>query len=171
MIFEDETFFSPWYWASVALFWAMATHFSHGVPYDVMRRAERFGGEDAALCDRLARRMLQRIDEGVARWGVPGAAAAAFALGALLTAALGARWEPAWGLLGIALPAAVMLGLSLAEGVRLARADPPPAPDRLLALLFRRRWANQFVAGCGIAFAAALFVLLHQDRIALRSGF
>lgn len=171
MIFDDTTFFSPWYWIFVATFWAIVTHFSHGVPYDVVRRAERFGGEDAEICDRLARRSLQRIETGVERYAVPGAAGTAFLIAALSTAALGAGWEPAWGLLGLVVPAAVAAAASLSEAVRIARADPPPGPERLLALLLRRRAANQFFGIMGVAFAAALFVLRHRDLILLRSDF
>jgi hypothetical protein len=169
MPFEDETFFSVWYWALTAVFWAIATHFTHGVPADVTRRAARLGGEDAEIFDRLARRMLALQAAGLRRWGAPAAALAGFGLAALAVAGfLGGR-EWAAGLFLLLGPAAAMSALSLAEAARLA-ARPDLDTPALLTVWLRRRAANQLFGALAVAVAAIALALMNAGRIALFSA-
>ena len=170
MLLDTTTFLSIWYWLLMAVFWAMATHFTHGVPYDVLWRAARYGGEDADICDRLTRRMLARIEAGVRRWGLAGAAVGGFTL-AVLSVLSAAGSQVALGLLTILAPAVGMLALSVAEAVRLVRNAEPVSPEALRAILFRRRWANQFAGVLAVAASGAALVLTHRDSIALFQPF
>lgn len=162
------TFLSVWYWVALAGFWSAATHFTHGVPYGAMWRAARHGGEDAALCDALARSGLARIAEATRQWGAVVAAAGGFGLAALAMAGLVAGMEPALGLLVMAAPAAAMAVAGLVEALELAEAPPPPA--ELLGRLFRRRRLNQLFATGGVLLAAAAMASLHWDRLAFLGG-
>ncbi|MEM1315092.1 MAG: hypothetical protein AAGI51_11085 [Pseudomonadota bacterium] len=171
-MFDTTTFLSVWYWALLAVFWATATHFTHGVPFDVMRRAQRFGGEDLELFDRLARRLLDRIEEGVRRAAAWGIAGGAFVLAGLATAAVIGWAEWAQGLLAIAGPAAWMIFMSIREALSLredliaaaSAPEGPPSSERLLQVYFRRRWANQFIGTVSLALAASAMMTLHRDH-------
>ena len=171
-MFDTTTFLSVWYWTLLAVFWAMATHFPHGVPFDLLRRAQRHGGEDLAIFDRLARRLLDRIEEGARRSGALGMAGGGFVLAGLSTAAVLGRAEWAQGLLAIVGPAAWMLFMSIREAIALradlieaaARPEGGPSPERLLEFYFRRRWANQFIGTVSLALAASAMVTLHRDH-------
>jgi len=171
MPLDASTLLSPWYWVFTAAFWAAATYFSHGVPYDLMRRATRNGGDEAELCDRLARLMLAQIDERMAAFGPVAAAAPRFAPAPLPVPAFAGRAEWALGLLRIVGPFAVTAAFSLVEARRIHAALDEIAPERLLDLLWRRRWANQFAAAMAVALAVSVMTLLHRDDLAWMGGF
>ncbi|MEO0680204.1 MAG: hypothetical protein AAF192_07295 [Pseudomonadota bacterium] len=168
---DASTLLSPWYWVFTAAFWAASTYFSHGVPFDLMRRASKLGGEDAELCDRLARRMLAQIEERMAAGGHAAAALAGFALAALATAAFAGGAEWALGLLLLLGPFAVTAAFSLIEARRIHASLDRIEPERLLTLLWHRRWANQFAAAMAVAVAVSVMTVLHRDRLAFMGGF
>lgn len=164
-MFDTTTFFSIWYWLATALFWSMASHFTHGVPYDALSRAQRLGGEDARIFDVYARRCLERIELGITRFGMPAAAAAGFLLAALVVLSVAARMEIALGLLLILAPAALLLVLSLREARALHRGQPEP--DMLLNAFLRRRRVNQTIGMFAVLITVIVFSARHQDRINL----
>lgn len=169
MTFDDTTFFSIWYWLLTAVFWSLASHFTHGVPYDVLRRAQRHGGEDAEIADRLMRRMIVLVDHGAARWGVWGAAAAGFLLAALAVAGTLGDSEAATGLFLLFAPAAAIFGIQLAEARRIAPHLHEIPYEDLLAGFLRRRTANQVGGMLAVFLAVGLLTWLNQDRILLRA--
>lgn len=169
MIFDDTAFFSVWYWLLTAVFWSLASHFTHGVPYDVLRRAQRHGGEDAEIADRLMRRMIQLIDEGAARWGLAGAALAGFLLAALAVAGGLGGSELATGLFLLLAPAAGIFALQLAEARRIAPHLHEIPHEDLLAGFLRRRFANQVGGMFAVFLAVALLTWMNRDHILLHA--
>lgn len=167
MVFDTTAFFSVWYWLLTACFWSGMTHFTHGVPYDVLRRAARHGGEDAELCDRLSRRALMREAEGVHRSGPVGAALGGFLLAALAVWGLVGGSDLGLGLFLLAAPATLMIAVTLGEAVRAAPLLDRVTPEILLEAMFRRRQANRFGSLLAVAFAISVLAWRSWDRIAL----
>ena len=42
---DMRSFSNLWYWIGLAVLWSMASHWSMGVPYDLVMRARRVGGQ------------------------------------------------------------------------------------------------------------------------------
>lgn len=67
-VIDMRSFSSIWYWMAVAVVWSSASHFVMGVPYDMVVRARRRGGEAARDLRDLARinanRLLQFDEAG-----------------------------------------------------------------------------------------------------------
>ena len=162
-MFEQVTFFSVWYWLLTAVFWSMFSYFTFGVPFDIIRRAAVLGGEDAELCDRLTRRNLQRIDQGVESYGVYVAAILGFLFSALVVSAFVIGSEVAQGLFFMLAPAGVGFLLSLRHGRRILQAEL--RPKELRAAVMRQRRTNQFIGAIGVIICAIFFALKHSDRI------
>ncbi len=169
MFDTTTTFFSVWYWLLTAVFWSLASHFTHNVPHDIASRAARLGGEDARIFDLLARRSLARIDAAVSRHGAWGAALAGFVLAALGVLAFGARLEMAQGLFAMVGPAAVLAALSVREARELHALQPPP--DELLRRFESRRRVNQAGGMTAIFLTVLLFSIKHADRIFFYTAF
>ncbi|MDF2234572.1 hypothetical protein P2H44_18585 [Albimonas sp. CAU 1670] len=170
MQFDDATFFSVWYWALTAVFWSMASYFTHGVPWDMLRRALREGGEDAYLCDAYARRMILRIDAFAHRWGAATGATVGFLLAMLATLGFLARSELALGLLMLAGPAALMVAAQAAEARRIAPRLHEIDVEPLLAALYRRRAANRLAGMAAVVVSVAVLGYLNVDRIVNQGG-
>ncbi len=170
MQFDDTAFFSVWYWLLTAVFWSVGSYFSHGVPWDMLRRALIHGGEEADACDRYARVMILRTDAWMARWGVLAGAGVGFALAALAVMGFVARSELALGLLLLLAPAAGMLAVQGAEARRIAPRLHEIHIEPLLIALHRRRAANQLAGMASALVAVAVLGFLNMDRIAAQGG-
>lgn len=166
-MFDTTTFFSVWYWICVAIFWSLASHFTHGVPYDVVSRAQRLGGEDARIFDLLARRSLARIDLGLRRVGILGAALVGFVLAVVGVFAFVAGQELAQGVFAMMAPAAWLMALSFREAQALHAAQPD-LPTLLRRFVLRRR-LNQTFGIVAVFVTVFAFAWKHQDRIFLFS--
>lgn len=166
-MFDTTTFFSVWYWVCVAVFWSLASHFTHGVSYDVLSRAQRLGGEDARIFDLLARRSLARIDLGLRKAGVYGAALTGFVLAVVGVFAFVAHHEVAQGVFAMLAPAAWLMALSFREA-RSLHAAQPDLPTLLRRFVLRRR-LNQSFGMFAVFVTVFAFAWKHQDRIFLFS--
>ena len=162
MQFDDTAFFSIWYWLLTAVFWSMGSYFTHGVPWDMLRRALREGGEEAEACDRYARVMILRIDAWLNAWGAAAGALAGFALAALAVMAFVARSELALGLL--------MLAAQGAEARRIAPRLHEIHVEPLLIALYRRRVANRMTGMAAVVVSVAVLGYLNLDRIVIQGG-
>ncbi len=166
-MFDGATFFSVWYWVCVAAFWSLASYFTHGVPNDLLHRARRLGGEDARIFDLVARRSLARIDLGLRRGGVAGAAMSGFMLAVVGVFAFVAHQEMAQGLFAMMAPALWLVGLSFREA-RALHAEQPDLPTLMRRFVIRRR-INIAVGMIAVFVTVAAFAWKHHDRIFLFS--
>ena len=170
MQFDDTAFFSIWYWLLTAVFWSMGSYFTHGVPWDMLRRGLVHGGEEADVCDRYARVMILRADAWIHRWGAAAGGLAGFALAALAVMGFVARSELALGLLMLLAPAAGMLAAQGAEARRIAPRLHEIHVEPLLLALYRRRAANRLTGMAAVVVAVAVLGYLNMDRIVLQGG-
>lgn len=146
----QQTFMSVWYWALMALLWAMVCNWTFGVPNELLMRARK-GGEDAALFDRFARRNIDMISRAIDRQGVYVGALIAFLLAALATIAIRNNSEAAQGVLFVVGP---MVLLSAHSGWRIQRlAADPPEPEGLRRAFLSERSRCMFAAGFSVFLA------------------
>lgn len=65
-LIDLRSFSNLWYWIALAVVWSSASHWVLGVPYDMVHRARRHGGQAEADLNDIARinvnRMLHIVD-------------------------------------------------------------------------------------------------------------
>jgi hypothetical protein len=59
-LIDLRSFSSLWYWIAVAVFWSRLTHATFGVPYDMVLRARRHGGQDLADLEAMVGVQIRR---------------------------------------------------------------------------------------------------------------
>lgn len=60
-LIDTRSFTSMWFWIVLAVFWSMLSHFIMGVPFDLLQRAQRHGGQAMADLEALARINANRL--------------------------------------------------------------------------------------------------------------
>lgn len=155
----QETFLSFWYWALSALLWAGVCNWTYGVPNELVTRAKRRGGEDAALFQMFAKRNINMISRAMDRGAAPWGAMVAFVLALLATFAWRNNSEAAQGALFILVP---LIALGSVAGWRLKRLVKRGAdPADTLKLFLSERFRTAIVAGLAMVAAYAFTTLKH----------
>lgn len=151
-LIDMRSFSNLWYWIGLSVIWSSASHWIIGVPYDLVRRARRFGGEAERDL-----RLLVRINVGrllyIARMsGLWVLATLFFTLSGLATLAIGYSVEFAQAVLCIVVPLSLVgwMNLRLALGIEAAGTDTPD----LFRRLQRHRMAVQTLGMVAIFFTA-----------------
>ena len=88
MVFElidMRSFSNLWYWIALAVFWSTVNHFVLGVPFDMLVRARRHGGQAERDFEDMVRISVGRILDVVDRAGLWMAGFGAFVLFGLAT--------------------------------------------------------------------------------------
>lgn len=149
-VIDMRSFSNLWFWIAVAVLWSSASHWILGVPFDMVARARRHGGEAAADLDTLvhinARRMLfiARVS-GLWLTGLT-----AFLLTSLFVLGFFYRMEFAQAIILLALPMTVVGALSLRTARRI-EAEAITGP----ALWKRLTWHRMSVQAVGVV---AIFI-------------
>ena len=60
-LIDLRSFSNLWYWIALAVLWSSASHYVIGVPFDLVIRAKRFGGQAQADLEDLARVNVNRL--------------------------------------------------------------------------------------------------------------
>lgn len=60
-LIDLRSFSNLWYWIALAVMWSSASHYVIGVPFDLVVRAKRFGGEAQQDLEDLVRINVNRI--------------------------------------------------------------------------------------------------------------
>jgi len=84
-LIDMRSFSNLWYWIALAVFWSSLSHFVLGVPFDMLVRARRRGGEAERDFEDMVRISVGRILNVVDQAGYFLAGFAAFALSGLAT--------------------------------------------------------------------------------------
>lgn len=119
-VIDMRSFSNLWFWIALAVLWSTASHWVLGVPYDLVLRARRRGGEaaeDVHLLVGVYTRRLLHVAEVSGIWLV---AALCFALTMLAMLGFWYRLEFAQALFCLALPMALVGVLSLRAARRIA---------------------------------------------------
>lgn len=85
-VIDMRSFSNLWYWIALAVFWSTTSHWVLGVPYDLVQRARREGGEteqDLLAMLRGSCNRLIHIGEVLGFWVMAGTSAVLSALAVL----------------------------------------------------------------------------------------
>jgi hypothetical protein len=121
-VIDPRSFSSLWYWIVLAVAWSTASHWVLGVPFDMIARARRHGGEALGDLQDLARINVARLLFVARSSGLWLLGAAAFVLTGLLVLGFWYDVEFAQAVLLIALPMTGVGAMSLAAARRLEAA-------------------------------------------------
>jgi len=140
-VIDMRSFSNLWYWMAVAVVWSTASHYGLGVPYDLVSRARRQGGEASADLETMVEinvRRLMNIQTMAGLWLV---GFAAFVLTALALMAFLYDFEFAQAVLLIVAPMTLVGILTMATARRIAAGRVDRAD--LVRTLTRHRFAVQ----------------------------
>lgn len=149
-----RSFSNLWYWIALAVVWSSASHYIMGVPYDMLQRARRQGGEALADFEAMARINGSRILNIAEVAGLFLLAFWTFMVTALVVLAFWYGVEFAQAVVLIALPMSLVFALT----IRLARrlAAEPVAGEALIRAFVRQRFWTQVIGMIAI-FVTAMF--------------
>ena len=151
-LIDMQSFSNLWYWIALAVMWSTASHWVLGVPFDMVVRARRNGGQTAQDLDTLVGINVRRI---LFIGRVSGLWLVAIGTAFLTSLAMLGFWygiEFAQALLLLALPMSVVWLLTLRTARRIVR-DAAQGPD-LWKRLSRHRMAVQGVGMLSILVTA-----------------
>lgn len=121
-LIDMRSFSNLWYWIGLAVIWSTASHWVLGVPYDMVLRARRIGGQAEADLEDMVRINVGRMLYIAQVAGPVLTAIASFVLTALLLLGFVYRVEFCQAVFLIALPMSVVGLLSLRTAGRIAAA-------------------------------------------------
>lgn len=157
VLIDFRSFSSLWYWLVLAVLWSSVSHWVMGVPFDLLNRARRSGGEAmddlTALARINARRMLY-ISRNGGLWVI---GMTFFLLTLLVLLSVFYRVELAQAVLCLFAPMVLVAYLSLRAALRIE--SQVPEGEALVRLLMRHRFLVQFIGMVAI-FVTALFGML-----------
>lgn len=140
-VIDMRSFSNLWFWMAVAVVWSTASHYGLGVPYDMVLRARRNGGEASADLETMVEinvRRLMHIQTMAGLWLV---GFGAFMLTALALMGFVYDQEFAQAVLLIVAPMTLVAMLTLATARRIAAGRVDRA--NLVRTLTRHRFAVQ----------------------------
>ena len=149
---DYDTFLSVWYWVLVIVAWSLACHYTMGVPFDLVARADRQGGQHAADCDQLALIHARRIVSVLRRGGPVLVALTMFILVSLATLGFWFGYQVAVAFFLILAPIALVSVLGARLSMRVLAAGLSGEPLR--RMIARRRFWDQVIGVCAISVTA-----------------
>jgi hypothetical protein len=147
-VIDLRSFSSLWYWIALAVMWSSASHYVLGVPFDLVQRARRRGGqasEDMTQLAHINARRLLTLTEASGIW-LLAIASALLTMLALLGFYYGL--ELAQALFLMALPMAVLTLFSLSTARRILAEQP--SGEALCRKLARHRLWTQLLGAASI---------------------
>ena len=120
-VMDFNSFWNIWFWGTVVVAWSLTSHFILGVPYDLVIRAGREGGQAEAHCDALAHAQVYRITGAFEQAGLAITCVAFFSLAAIGTFAFWVDVEAARALFFLLAPLTLVYGWSVPLAFRIRR--------------------------------------------------
>ncbi|WP_386681665.1 component of SufBCD complex [Loktanella sp. R86503] len=158
-VIDLRSFSSVWYWIMLAVLWSSVSYFVLGVPFDLITKARRHGGQHQEDMVDLVRINVNRL-LGIAQTaGLILTAFVFFALTMLVLLAFVYDVEMAQAIFLVALPLSIVGAVSLASARKIRAADPEP--EQLYAMLMRHRLWTQIIGMCAI-FVTAMFGMIQM---------
>jgi hypothetical protein len=158
-VIDMRSFSNLWYWIGLAVLWSSMSHWVLGVPFDLITRAKRHGGQAELDLQDIVRVNVNRMLHMSEVTGV-------WLLGAvcciLTSLALMAFWydvEIAQAIFLIALPLSIVGAVCLGTSRKIAATQPEG--DALRKVLFRHRLYTQIIGMISI-FVTAMWGMIHN---------
>ena len=166
-VIDMRSFSNLWFWIALAVAWSTASHWVLGVPYDMVGRAKRQGGQAAQDLIELLRIHSSRLLYIADRAGIWIIAVGTFVLTAFFTLGFIYKIEIAQALFLLGFPMSLVSLL----GVRTARALH--TTDHTLEQVFRRLARHRLIVqGIGMVsiFVTALWGMFQNLSIGALGG-
>ena len=154
-----RSFSSIWYWIMVAVVWSTASHWVLGVPFDMIQRAKRHGGQAELDLVDMVRINVNRQLTTAAVAGVWLIGILFFALSTLAGLGFIYNIEMAQAIFLLALPISIIGAISVSTS-RLIVATNPEG-DALHNVLMRHRIWTQIIGMIAI-FVTGLYGMFHN---------
>ena len=164
-LIDLRSFSSLWYWIMLAVIWSSVSHWVLGVPYDLITRARRNGGQAEADLTDLVRINVNRLLGIAQSAGLILTGIVSFVLSSLVVLGFWYDIELAQAVFLIAFPLSAVGAVSLSTS-RLIRATAPEG-DALFSALNRHRLWTQIIGMIAI-FVTAMYGM-YQNLDAVRS--
>lgn len=158
-VIDLGSFSSLWYWIGVAIIWSTVSHWVLGVPYDMITRAKRHGGQAEADLHDMVRINVNRQLNVAAVAGIWLIAILFFVLSMLAALGFIYRIEVAQAIFLIVFPMSFVGALSVSTS-RLIAATSPEG-EALYAVLTRHRLWTQIIGMIAI-FITGLYGMFHN---------
>lgn len=147
-VIDMRSFSNLWFWIALAVVWSTASHWVLGVPWDLVTRAKRRGGEAAEDVEDLCRVYVRRILHVAEVSGLVMIVLVTFVLTSLLVLGFGYDVEFAQALFLLAMPMS-LVGLLSIRSARIIRAEEPQG-EALYRRLQIHRMSVQFIGMASI---------------------
>lgn len=153
-VIDLRSFSNLWYWIILAVVWSQASHWVLGVPFDMLLRARRQGGQaladfEAAVAVNVNRLLFIARESGLWAAGI-----VAFFHAVMLTLALWYGMEFALAVELMLVPLTLVGVLSLRVALRIE--GEGPQGDALIRIIVRHRFWTQFIGMCAIFVTATV---------------
>ncbi len=166
-LMDLRSFTSMWFWIVLAVFWSTMSHFIMGVPFDLVQRASRQGGDALADVEVLARINADRIRYFGQTAGLIATSVVTFVLSslALLGFAYGVEFCQALFLLGLPFSVVSLISQRSARLIQQQASTGGALLDRLR----KHRFATQVVGIISI-FVTAFWGIFHAMSASVLGG-
>ncbi|MGH1425791.1 MAG: component of SufBCD complex [Pseudooceanicola sp.] len=161
-VIDMRSFSNLWFWISLAVVWSSVSHWVLGVPWDMVLRARRKGGQAAEDFEALLRINVNRLLYISEVSGLMLTSFVAFVLTTLAVMGFYYRVEFAQAVFLLAFPLSIVGLLSLRSAKRIH--DSSATGDDLSRLLTRHRISTQIV-GVVSVFVTAMWGMMQNLSI------
>ncbi len=136
-VIDMRSFSNLWFWIALAVFWSMASHWVMGVPYDMIIRARRYGGQSQEDLETITGINARRIATIINMAGLWIVAFSMFTLAGLGTLAVWYRVEFAQAVFCLFLPMLIIAAMSV-RTARWISAEQPQGKALIRGLTIHR---------------------------------
>jgi hypothetical protein len=165
-VIDMRSFSNLWFWISLAVVWSSVSHWVLGVPFDMIQKARKIGGQAEIDLHDMVRINVNRLLYIGQVSGLVLLTFLAFALTSLAILAFAYDVEFAQAVFLLAFPLTLVGALSLSTSQVIAREQPEG--EALYARLSKHRVITQFIGMISI-FVTAMFGM--YQNLAVGAGF
>jgi hypothetical protein len=165
-VIDMRSFSNLWFWISLAVVWSSVSHWVLGVPFDMIQKARKMGGQAEIDLHDMVRINVNRLLYIGQVSGLVLLTFLAFALTSLAILAFAYDVELAQAVFLLAFPLTLVGALSLSTSQVIAREQPEG--EALYARLSKHRVITQFIGMISI-FVTAMFGM--YQNLAVGAGF
>jgi len=155
---DFSSFWSLWYWILTVVTWSMTSHWTIGIPYDAVVRANRQGGVFAEHCDLLAEINAHRLTYYFDRGGLFFAGFVGFILAGVGTLGFYFHNELSAAFFMLIAPLSLVMAFSMRFAYRVQ--NKGWRGEELRKRLRWRRFWNQLIGALSISATATVAVWL-----------
>ncbi|RYH03119.1 component of SufBCD complex [Salipiger sp. IMCC34102] len=163
-VIDFRSFSSIWFWLVLAALWSSMSYYVLGIPYDVITRAKRHGGQAQADLADLTRLNVNRLLTLAGTAGLVMTGVMCFVLSSLAVLGFVYWIQFAQAAFLLLFPLSIAGAISITTAARIQAEEP--SGEALLRVLMRHRLWTQ-ILGMTAIFVTAMFGMA-QNLIAVR---